>query len=997
MPGTTTTDNRPVADALALPAGFAAAIEQAVPGGVSFDLTTRGLHATDASHYQQMPQCVVTPRDEAQCVAAVRLAGQYKLAITPRGGGTSLSGQTFGPGMVLDLSRHMDRVLEVNAAEGWARVQPGVIRDRLNAQLKPLGLHFAPDPATGNRANIGGMIGNNSSGTRSIVYGKTIDHILSCRVALADGTVLDCKPHSRAGWDATAAGTGREAELYREIAALIDRHEQAIRDRYPRVMRRVSGYNLDEFVDEAGYEGPIGPRPECRPGFRDRPWNLANLIVGSEGTLGVLLEATVRMTPLPAATAMCILHFDDAVEALRAVPHINTFNPSAVELLDRHICREAKRNAATRAMANFIEADPGGLLIVEFFGDSPAEAAAKAKDFASAMRAANLGYAQPVRTDPRGQHEVWETRKLGLGLISNERGPVKGQAFVEDACVPVEVLADYIQQLQGYCQTLGVPTSMYAHASVGVIHFRPAIDLHRDEDREKMRLIAEHAFGLVQGCGGVFAGEHGDGMVRGQFIPRTFGPELYEAFRQLKRLFDPDHLMNPGKIVDSPSMTDPSYLRYGEVYRVAVVPAAFHYREQRLPDSDKSEGFRLAVEQCNGVGACRKIGSGTMCPSYMATRNEEDSTRGRANALRLAMTGQLGETDLASHRIQQVLSLCLSCKACKSECPNAVDMAKLKADVTQMHYDRHGTPLGARLIAALPILARWGCGPQAGLVNAIQNNRWVRRCMNRVFGLDARRPLPAFAAQSLARWYDRRPAPAPQTGQRVILIADPWTNYFEPHIGIAAIELLEGLGYRVRLWGGGDSLRPALSKGLVRQAKRAGKTIYLQFDDPDDAGCPILCLEPSDASALVDDLPDLLEHDEVIQRAVKRIEPIEQFLARSNPGSITAAEGVKSILLHGHCHQKALFGTDSIHAILGTIPGVTLEEVDAGCCGMAGSFGYEHYDLSVQIAEQRLLPAAREAAAAGKTIVACGTSCRQQLSDLAGIDAKHIVEVLRAR
>lgn len=984
-----------------LPDAFCKAIAAAVPGGVSFDRTTRGLHATDASHYQQMPACVVTPRDERECVAAVTAAGQYRIAITPRGGGTSLSGQTFGPGMVLDCSRHMDSVLEVNANEKWARVQPGVIRDTLNAQLKPLGLHFAPDPATGNRAAIGGMIGNNSSGTRSIVYGKTIDHVLSCKVALSDGTVLDCRPYGRAGWDAIASGTGREADLYRGIARLIDTHGDTIRERYPKVMRRVSGYNLDEFVDRAGYEGLIGPRPESKPGYRDRPWNLSNLIVGSEGTLGVLLEATVRLTPLPAAAAMCILHFDDAVAALRAVPRINGFSPSAVELLDAGVLREAKRNAATRAMADFIEDDPAAVLIVEFFGDDREQAAERVRDFAAAMQASHIGYAHPIRTETRGQANVWETRKLGLGLISNVRGPVKGQAFVEDACVPVDHMADYIEQLQRYCTEQGVDSSIYAHASVGVIHFRPAIDLHRDDHRQAMRRIAEHAFGLVQGYGGVFAGEHGDGMLRGEFIPRTFGPELYQAFKDLKQRFDPHMLMNPGKIIDSPSMTDPDYLRYGNDYRLADVPAAFHYREQALPGSNKSEGFRLAVEQCNGVGACRKVGSGTMCPSYMATRNEEDSTRGRANALRLAMTGQLGEADLAGPRIQEVLALCLSCKACKSECPNAVDMAKLKADVTQMHYDQHGTPLGARLIAAAPRLARLGSGPLAPLANAIQGAKPARKLMHRLGGADARRPLPRFARRTLTAWFRQRPVPASTGGTPVILLADTWTNCYDPHIGIAAVQLLEALGYRVDLLDAGDLLRPMLSKGMTRQAARRGQALFDRLDPAGAIDTPILCLEPSDASALTDDLPDLLEDEAIGQRVAGRIQSVERLLADAiRAGSIRDDQvGINTphanLFLHSHCHQKALFGTESIHAILSAIPGVTVEEADTGCCGMAGSFGYEHYDLSVQIAEQRLLPAVRKAVADDKTIVACGTSCRQQIRDLLGIEAKHFVEILR--
>lgn len=975
-------------------------LRQTLQGEVSFDRTTRGIHAADASHYQTMPACVVVPRDERDCVAAIGLAYRHGLAITARGGGTSLSGQTFGPGMVIDVSKYMDQVIEVNAHEQCARVQPGVVRDRLNAQLKPHGLHFAPDPATGNRATVGGMIGNNTSGTRSIVYGKTIDHTLACRVALTDGTVLELKAHDAEAWDAKCAGDGREAELYRGVRDLIDANRGEIAERYPKVMRRVSGYNLDEFVDGAGYTGPIGPRAAINAGHR--PWNLSNLIVGSEGTLAFLLEATIRLTPLPAATALCVLHFEDDIDALRHVPAINAHGPSAVELLDRSVLRAAKVNPATRHMATFIEGDPAAVLICEFFAEDGDAALAKCERFAEDMRSAGIGSAHVIRADADGQRDVWETRKLGLGLISNVPGPVKGQAFVEDACVPVEVLAEYIQQLRDACSAEGIDTSMYAHASVGVIHFRPAVDLHEPEHRAKMHRIARRSFELVTHYGGVVAGEHGDGMVRGEFIPECFGPKLYDAFKQLKRLFDPTGIMNPGKVIDPPSMVDPAYLRYGDAYRVAEVPSSFHYRDQALPGSSKTDGFRLAVEQCNGVGACRKVGSGTMCPSYMATRDEEHTTRGRANALRMAMSGQLGDADLTSDRIREVLSLCLSCKACKTECPNAVDMSRLKADVTQMRYDKQGTPLGAKLIGRMPDKAHWLAGPIAPVVNFVQTLGPYKWVFEKVAGIDRRRPMPAFARQTFMRAMKKRIAPDTHgTLGEVGLVVDTWSNCFEPGVGLAAVELLESCGYKVRLVHTGDAQRPRLSKGLVHEAKRNGETVLKHLDAAGDGNStPLLCLEPSDASALVGDLPDLIDDKELGDRVTSRVKMIDVFLAEQFAAGDIAGfelvEGVSNdILLHGHCHQKALFGTKSLHAILSSIDGVTCNEVDSGCCGMAGSFGYEHYDLSEKIGEDRLFPAVREAQKKGQTLVACGISCRHQVHDFLGVKAKHFVEVVR--
>ncbi len=967
-------------------------LRAAVRGDVFFDMASRGMYATDASHYQMMPVCVVVPADQDDCVAAVKVAGEFRVPIIPRGGATSLSGQTFGSGMVIDASKSMDQVLEVNAREGWARVQPGVVRDRLNANLAPLGLHLAPDPATGNRATIGGMIGNNASGTRSLVYGKTIDHLLACKVVLADGTVMDMQAQDPQRWQQSCEATGREGAIYRGIGQIVAQHRDEILARYPKVMRRVSGYNLDEFVEGAGYTGPIGGRSNSERSS----WNLAHLIAGSEGTLAYLLEATVRLTPLPRATAVAIVHFEEELDSLRHLPAILRHDPSAVELLDALVLREARVNPATRSMATFLEGQPQAVLLVEMFGQDAQQAEQRIVAMVQDLKSQQIGYAWPIRSDARGQADVWNVRKLGLGLISNVPGPVKGQAFVEDACVPVEVLAEYIERLQKVCRELDVATTMYAHASVGVIHFRPILDLHREDHRQKMKQIAERAFEMVCQYGGVFAGEHGDGLVRGEFIPRYYGERLYEAFRQVKGLFDPGNLMNPGKIVDSPSML--SYLRYGDPYRVPELPTLFHYREQG--------GFPLAVEQCNGVGACRRLDAGTMCPSYMATRDEEASTRGRANALRLAMTGQLGDTSLDSSRVKQVLELCLGCKACATECPNAVDMSRLKSEVLQMHHDRHGTPRGYRLVGAMPELARRIAGPLGHVVNRLARLPGYGWWMEKVAGIDRRRPQPPFATRTLCQMVrdrnrqraDHRPTDGqvPKLG-RVVLFDDTYASCMEPRIGMAAVELLEGCGYQVMLARAGCCQRPRLSKGLVRQAKRRGTRTMQRLDVFAQQGLPILCLEPSCASALAHDLPDLIDDPQLGRRVAEHVFMIDVFLdqqvAAGKLAALTAIPG--PFLLHGHCHQKALFGTAAIHRHFQRIAGLQWEEVDSGCCGMAGSFGYEHYDLSRQIGEDRLFPAVRNAVARGKTIIACGISCRHQLRDCLNVESRHWVEVMK--
>ncbi len=964
-----------------------ATLRNRIRGDLYFDDVSCGIYATDASHYQMTPTCVVVPRDEPDCIEAVEIADEFNLPITPRGGATALSGQTFGDGMIIDVSKHMNRVLEINTDAMWARVQPGVVCDVLNSELAAHGLHFAPDPATSSRATVGGMIGNNSSGMRSVIHGKTIDHVISCKVALSDGTVLELSSADAEEWDRRASGSSREAELYRGIKRIVEANRDEILARYPKVMRRVSGYNLDEFVDGAGYTGPVGGRSLNG----HRTWNLSNLIVGSEGTLGVILEAKIKLTPLPGAKALTVIHFDDEIDSLRHVPAILEHSPSAVELLDHIVMSEALVNPATKHMATFIEGSPRAVLIVEVFGDTPDEALGKASEMSEALKAQGIGYAWPILTDSRAQANVWAVRKLGLGLISNVKGPVKGQAFVEDACVPVEHLASYAGRLLKLCNEAGIAVSMYAHVSVGVIHFRPMLDLHREDHRKEMVRIANRAFEMVCECGGIFAGEHGDGVVRGAFIPRFFGTQLYTAFQQVKQLFDPDNRMNPGKVIETPSMVD--NLRYGEQYHDTDVKTLFNYREQG--------GFRLAVEQCNGVGACRKLGSETMCPSYMATRNEEASTRGRANALRLAMSGQLGDGALQLDRLKDVMELCLACKSCKTECPNSVDMARLKSEVLQMHHDAHGVPLGYRLIGGMPGMARLVAGPLAHIVNLAARLPGYGWLMEKLAGIDRRRPQPPFATRTLASLLRARKQPGATAAQKhgkVVLFNDTYANYMEPCVGLSAVELLEACGYEVIIANAGCCQRPRISKGLLRDAKRHGTKTMQKLDVFARQGLPILCLEPSCASALADDLPDLVDDADMGARVAGCIKMVDVFLdeevAAGRIPQLHIPPGAYA--LHGHCHQKAEFGTGAIHNHFSRADGAECEEVDSGCCGMAGSFGYEHYDLSEAVGEDRLFPAVRKAVAEDKHILACGISCRHQLRDMLSVTASHWVEVVRA-
>ncbi len=967
---------------------LAARLRAAVRGEVLDDAMSLGLYATDASMFQITPLAVVLPLDRADALAAIRCCGEAGVPILPRGGGTSLSGQTIARAVVIDCSKHMTRLLELNVEGRWARVEPGLVRDNLNAVLLPHGLHFAPDPATTSRANIGGMIANNAAGMRSILYGTTIHHILGADLALATGEVLNLGPIDEAGLEAKSRLRDREGEIYRGFRALIDRNRDEILARYPKVLRRSGGYMLDAFA------GPL-------------PWNMARIIAASEGTLGLLLEATVRLEPLPRLRGLCIPHFATLQQCLAAVAPIVALGPSAVEVTDGIIIDRARKSLLTRDLCGYIEGEPAGILTVEFSGDDGGEIAEKLERVAALLKGMGLCYACPVMLGAREQANAWTMRENALGLMTTVRGDRKPVPFIEDAAVPVESLHAYITEVFEICAKHGRKVSVFAHASVGLIHVRPLLDLHQPEEMAVFHAIQEEVFEAVVRYKGSWSGEHGDGMVRAQFNERFFGPQLYGAFMELKRLFDPRGLMNPGKIVDTPPVEE--NMRFFPGYSQQFEQTMFHYRDQ--------EGFRRAVEQCTGVGACRKTLAGTMCPSYRATRDEEHSTRGRANALRLAMTGQLGPGAMGSDRLREVLDLCLACKACAAECPNSVDMSRMKAEVLHQHHLAHGSSAGERMIADQPRRAGLAAGrPWSGLVNMALASAPGRAALERVAGIDRRRTLPAFASETMSQWFRARGGPiwtgaegalppTPPDGRTLVaLFCDSWMENYEPEVGRAAVEMLEASGCDVLLARPGCCQRPAISKGFLDQARREGEATLRRLAPLAAQGIPILVCEPSCATALAQDLPDLVGDEALGAGVAAAVEPIEHYLDQAlragrlkfaTPGAATGDTG--PLLLHGHCHQKALFG---MAATLDLLAGAGLAPrlIDAGCCGMAGSFGYEkkHYDLSMQIGEDRLFPAIR-AAGPDARLAATGFSCRHQIADGTGKRALHPVELVRDR
>ncbi|HXF83399.1 MAG TPA: FAD-binding and (Fe-S)-binding domain-containing protein, partial [bacterium] len=694
-------------------------------GDVRFDRVSRVLYSTDASIYQIMPVGVVLPRGPEDIAATLRIARQEGVPVIPRGGGTSLAGQAIGQAIILDCSRYMDRILELDAAARWARVQPGVVQDVLNLAAAPHGLRLGPDTATSNRATLGGMMGNNSSGARAIVYGKTGDHVQELRALLIDGTELHLRRPTPQALGQRPPADGREGELYAVAARIAHEHRAEIEARFPRLTKRVSGYALDALLAD--------------------PTDLIALLIGSEGTLGVVVEARVGLVPRPRHAVVAVIHFADLFDSFQAVPLILAHRPSAVEVIDRMVLEMTRAQLEYARRMTFVRGDPDALHIVELSGDDPDELRARLEALAADLRAAGAGYAVVPALTPAEQDNIWRVRKAGQGLLQGIKGDTKPITFVEDTAVPPERLAPYMRAVRAALDRHGVRAAFYAHASVGCIHVRPLINLKVRAEIETMKAIAAEVGELVLAYGGTMSGEHGDGLVRSWFIERFFGARLYGAFREIKRAFDPAGLMNPGKIIDGPPID--AALRYGPAYRAMAVPTIF--------DWSRDGSFAQAVELCSGVGACRKTTEGVMCPSYMVTREEEHSTRGRANLLRAVLTGILPPSELTGRRLYEALDLCLACKACKAECPANVDMAKLKAEVLARYRATHGLSLRDWAFGHVHALARAGSAA-APLANWLAAQRPVRWALHVAGGVDRRRPLPPLAREDFRRWWRRR-------------------------------------------------------------------------------------------------------------------------------------------------------------------------------------------------------------------------------------------------
>jgi FAD/FMN-containing dehydrogenase/Fe-S oxidoreductase len=945
---------------------LAARLTDLVDGEVRFDDYTRHLFAQDASMYAITPLCVVFPRHAADVAAVVSAAAEYGVSVVPRGAGTSLAGQTVGAGIVLDMSRHLDRILDVDTEARTALVEPGVVQDQLNSAVAGHGLMFGPDTSTSNRATIGGMIGNNSAGSGSIRYGMTIDHVRELDVVLADGTTARLGPLTDAEWDRKAELDTLEGRICRGVGEILRDDSAAIAQGYPPHWRRAGGYRLDRLA-----------------GARD----LAKFVVGAEGTLVVVTKAMVDLVPKPSRTMIAVGHFTSTVAAIEATQDALSCDPSGVEMMDRTILDLSRTKIEYAALGDALVGDPGALLFVTFTGDDPAELTDRLDKLTALWSANGHGYHTLRAETPQQQSILLKVRKSSLGLLmAASVGTKRPLAFVEDTAVPPAHLADYTTRFRAILDEQGLTAGFYGHCSVGCLHIRPFVDLTDPAQVLAMRTVAEQVKDLAAEYGGVNSSEHGDGLARSEFNRELFGDDLYEAMRRVKRVFDPDNRLNPGKIVDSPAMTDH--------LRDPALPPAPELRT-RL-EFDVVGGMRGAADRCMNIGACRKHGDGVMCPSYMATGREEDSTRGRANALVHALSQPDPKQALADGSLHEILDLCLLCKACTTECPLGVDIPSLKIEALSHQHDVHGTPLRSRAFGAIRSLNRLGSAT-APVSTVLSRMRPARAVLRRLVGITDQRALPSFTRTNLLAWFRRRPVAA--AGRDLVFLPDSFTTFTEPAVGIAAVELLELAGWRVRLGADRCCGRASMSKGLVDDARRKARALVGGLAGTDG---PVVGCEPSCLMMLRDEYRMLLPGDATAAGVAERVRQAEELLGEAiDAGTLRldpeAWPAGRTLLFHGHCHQKAATGTAATVALLRRIPGVTVEELDAGCCGMAGSFGFEaeHYDVSMSIGEDRLFPAVR-AAAEDVVVVATGVSCRQQIAHGTDRRAWHPLELLRA-
>lgn len=959
-------------------------LKQQLDGDFNWDKSTLVQYATDASAYREIPIAVALPKTKDDLKKLIVFAKNNSIPLIPRAAGTSLAGQVVGNGIIVDISRYWGKIIEINTNESWVRVEAGVILDELNLSLKPFGLFFGPETSTSNRCMIAGMVGNNSCGSHSILYGSTRDHTISVKMILEDGIEYEFGPLSNEEFRNKLKIVGKEGDLYRFLNDNLSNEsiKSEINAQYPdpSIKRRNTGYALDMLLNCSTF------------GNSDKPFNLSNLIAGSEGTLGFITEIKLNLVPLPPKEkAVIAIHLSERNHAFKANLIALKYKPGAVEMMDNIILNCTKGNIEQKKNRFFVQGEPGAILIVEFARGTKEEINQIAFEMEAEMQSAGFGYHFPIIWG-NDISKVWALRKAGLGVLSNMEGDAKPVSLVEDTAIAVDKLPDYMEEFASIMKNHNLDCVYHAHIGSGELHLRPVLNLKDSKDVVLFRIIAFEVAHLVKKYRGSLSGEHGDGRLRGELIPIMYGDKVYGLMQEVKQAFDPKNIFNPGKIVNSPPLN--SFLRYE--------PGRTEKDIQTIFDFSNVQGILRAIEKCNGSGDCRKtkLAGGTMCPSYMASLHEGNTTRARANVLREFLTNSDKKNPFNHKEIYQALDLCLSCKGCKNECPSSVDMAKLKAEFLQHWYDANGIPLRSRMVAYITRINAFGSiAPR--ITNFFLSNRLIAPILMKSLGFEPIRKMPLLSKKTFKNWFKSAKIKSTKYNKRVLLFPDEFTNYNDAHIGIKAVELLNALGYEVIIPDVFESGRTYISKGLIRTAKKiVNKNIEtlskLVADD-----CPLIGIEPSAILSFRDEYPDLSTNENLcyasyLSRNAFLFE--EFFMKEVEKGNITK-ESFKSspreMKLHGHCQQKAVASTNATKEMLSFPEGHTISEIPSGCCGMAGSFGYEkeHYDLSMKVGELVLFPEIREASE-NITIVAPGTSCRHQIMDGTGRTAYHPIEIM---
>ncbi len=955
------------------------ALKQAVGGEVLADRLTQQLYSTDASDYCKIPAGVVIPRDSDDIQAAMEIAARHNVAIIPRGGGSSLSGQTVGTGLIIDHSKYLDKILEINPEEKWVLVESGVVLDCLNAALAPHDLMVGPDPSSSTVATLGGMVGNNSTGSHSFRYGMIADHLLEMEVVLADGSKTRFGEKDAATVDFLSRQNTLEGGLYRRIPQLVDQYRDDILSGYPKTWRNVAGYRLNRILADKAKDGAF---------------NLAQLIAGSEGSLAAITQVKLGLVPRPKAVNLMILHFPNMQEALEMVPAILEHQPAAVELMSSPSIILADNHPGFRSqLRKFVQGNPGAILIVEFSEASQAEMNHRIDLFKAWL--SKDGYAEPMtHCATAGQiANVWQIRKSILGLLLSTPGDDKPIMIIDDASVPVERLVAYTRDVVAAGRRHGIDINFDAHASAGCLHMGLNINLKTHAGMRCLELLSKEIMDMAMANDGTTTGEHGEGLARSYFNEQLYGPRLHQAFEAVKKAFDPDNRLNPHKVLNPIEPWDTGWLRYHPGYRTPLAPT------DTFLDFSEHGGYAGLVEMCNGMGVCRSQVAGTMCPSYRVTKDELHTTRGRANALRAALTGQLGAEGLSSAEVYQAMELCLECKACRNECASKVDMAKLKYEFLAHYQARHGVPLRSRMFAAMSLTDAMG-SKVPRLANALYRHPAFRKLLDQAVKIDRRRELPLLADETFQQWFQRRPAGQKGGKGQVILWDDCHISYHEPDLGVAAVQVLEAAGFEVILIKDRRCCgRPMISKGLLKQARVYAHHNVERLCEHARRGIPIIGIEPSCIACFRDEYPSLLKSDAAttVAKGSFFFEEFITALAAKNELDLAfnTGNGFRKIKLHTHCYQKAFGTAAQVVEMLNLLPDASVEEVDSGCCGMAGSFGYEkeHYEISMAIGEQALFPSVR-AASRDTIIAAAGTSCRQQIKDGTKRKAVHPIVLL---